>query len=128
MDKLEQVAFVSVGRGVGFGSLGIFTIMISLSFQPALALKCGGLLLLLMLAVLFLKAFRLPYRNYRETEAWLLLDNEDRPDERFAGFVMITALQDAYLWFARWTAGLAAAFLAAAILLNGLGVGSAAVA
>lgn len=127
MEKLHQVAFASVGRAVAFGSLGIFTIMISLSFAPVLALKCGGMLLLAMLALLFLKLFRLPHINHRHTEAWLLLHEEDRPDDRFAAFVMQTALRDAYHWFARWTAGLAAVMLGAAILLDWMGIGAAAI-
>lgn len=123
MEKLQTVAFVSVGRAVAFGSLGVFTIMIALSFEPVLALKSGGLLLLLQLAVLLLKAQLLPYTNYRKTEAWLLLKKDDRPDERYAGFVMKNALRDAYLWFARGTAGFAAVLLAGAILVDWLGFG-----
>jgi hypothetical protein len=125
MEKLQTVAFISVGRAVAFGGLGIFTIMIALSFEPVLALRSGGALLLLQLAVLLLKAKLLPYTNYRKTEAWLLLKKDDRPDERYAGLVMRNALRDAYLWFARGTAGVAVALLAGAILVGWLGVGPA---
>jgi hypothetical protein len=125
MEKLHTVAFVSVGRAVAFGGLGIFTVMIALSFEPVLALKSGGMLLLLQLAILLLKAQLLPYTNHRKTEAWLLLNKEDRPDERYAGFVMKNALRDAYLWFARGTAGVAVALLAGAILFDWLGFGPA---
>lgn len=122
MEKLHQVAFVSVGRAVGFAGLAIFTLAAGLSFDPVMALRSAGLLLTLVLAVLLLKARWQHPAHYRDTETWLLLDKADRPDERFAGFVITNALRDAYYWFARWTAGLAAAAWAGAIVLDGLGV------
>jgi len=123
MERLRQVSFLSVGRAVGFSGLGILTIMVALSFQPVLALKSGGLLLLVLLAVLLWKA-RFPFTNHRYTEAWLLLDKDDRPDERFAGFALKGALREAYLWFARWTAGLASAAWAVALVFELLGIDS----
>lgn len=116
MDKLHQVAFLSIGRGVGFAGLAIATMMVGLSFDPVLAFRSGGVLLLLVLAVLLLKAQRAPFADFRRTEAWLLLERGDRPDEAIAGGAMCTALKDAYLLFARWTAGIAAAVWAAAVL------------
>jgi len=123
MDKLQQVAILSVGRAVGFGALAIVTVMVGLSYEPVLALRTGGVLLLLVLAVLLLKAQRAPFANFRRTEAWLLLDQGDRPEEPIAGRAMSAALRDAYLLFARWTAALAAAVWAAAVLLAWLGIG-----
>ncbi len=108
MEKLRQVAFLSVGRAVGFAGLGIFTLMVGLCFDPLLALRSGGVLLLLLVAVLLLKAHRVEATDYRRTEAWLLLDSSDRPDERFAGRALSAALRDAFLRFAHWTAGVAA--------------------
>lgn len=124
MEKLYQVAFLSVGRGVGFAGLAILILMLGLSFEPVLALKSGGILLLILLAALLLKAYFLPFTNYRDTETWLLLDKADRPDERYAGVVMVTVLREAYLKFAHWTAGLASAVWIAAIALAWLGVGA----
>jgi hypothetical protein len=123
MEKLRQMAFLSVGRAVGFGGLGIATLMAGLSFDPVLALKCGGTLLLLLLAVLLLKA-QLPASNFRATETWLLLDKQDRPDERYAGLLVSNVLRDTYLWFARWTAGLASVLWILALMLAWLGVGA----
>jgi hypothetical protein len=117
MNEVRQAAFVSIGRGVGFTGLAILTIMVSLSFQPVLALRCGGFLLLLLLAVLLLKAQRAPFIDHRSTEAWMLLDKNQRPDERFAGFAIASALRDACLWFARWTAGVAAVVWSLTFLL-----------
>lgn len=123
MDKLREVAFVSVGRAVGFAGLAILTTMVALSFEPVLALKIGGVMLLILLAVLLLKAHRAPLANHRHTEAWLLLDRSERPDDRFAAVVMSAVHRDAYLWFARWIAGVAAIVWTGAVLLAWAGVG-----
>ncbi len=117
MEKLRQVAFLSVGRAVGFAGLAIFTVMVGLSFDPLLALRTGGILLLLLIAVLLLKAQRAATMDHRRTEAWLLLDSGDRPDEHFAGRAISAALRDAFLWFAHWTAGVAALVWGFAIVL-----------
>src|SRR3546814_10381376 len=75
--------------------------MLSLSFDPPLALKSGGILLLLLLAGLLLKAQRVAAADYRHTEVWSLLDRNKRPDERVAGRLVVGALRDACFWFAR---------------------------
>ena len=124
MDKLRQVAFISIGRAVGFSGLAIFTVMIGLSFQPVIALQSGGVLLFLLLAALLLKAQMVQFSDYRNTEAWMLLDRSDRPDEHYAGRAMIAALREAYFWFARWIAGAAALVWAFAVVLSLLGLGS----
>lgn len=121
MEKLQRVAFLSVGRAVGFAGLAIFTLMVGLCFDPLLSLRSGGVLLLLLVAVLLLKAYRVDSTNYRRTETWLLLDSGDRPDERFAGRAVSGALRDAFLWFAHWTAGLAALVWGFAIALMWFG-------
>jgi hypothetical protein len=122
MDKLQQAAFLSVFRAVAFTALAIFTIMVGLSFDPILALKSGGVLILILLAALLLKAHRAPATNHRHTDAWLLLADSERPDEHYAGEVLRTALREAYLRFAKWTAGAAIFVWAGAVLLALTGV------
>jgi hypothetical protein len=122
MEKLRRVAFFSIGRAVAFAGLAIVTVMVGLSFEPVLAFRTGGVLALLLLTALLLKAFR-PFRDHRRTEAWLLLEERDRPDARYAGFVMVTAVREACFWFARWTAGVAAVIWAAALVLAWAGPG-----
>ena len=123
MNNLRQAAFLSVGRGVAFATFGILTVMIGLSYDPVLALRSGGLLLLLLLAGLLLKAQRTRETNYRHTEVWVLLDENDRPDERFAGLAVKVAVREACLHFARWTAGVAVVIWAGAFLVALLRLG-----
>ena len=121
MEKLQQVAFLSVSRAVGFAGLAIFTLMVGLCFDPLLSLRSGGVLLLLLVAVLLLKAQLAASTDYRRTEAWLLLDSSDRPDESFAGRAVSGALREAFLWFARWTAGVAALVWGSAVIVMWFG-------
>ena len=44
MEHMRQVAFETVLRACGFGSLAIFCIMIGLSFEPRVAFQAGGFL------------------------------------------------------------------------------------
>jgi hypothetical protein len=125
MEKLRQAAFLSIGRAVGFAGFGIFVTMVGLSFDPVLALRSGGVLILLVLAGLLLRAQR-PLVNFRHTEAWLLLDRSDRPDERHAAQLLSSALREAYIWFARWTAAIAVLVWVGALLLGAARVGAAA--
>ena len=120
MERLRHVAFISIGRGVAFAGLGIFVVMVGLSFDPVLALRSGGVLLLILLAGLLIKAQHVARTDYRRTEAWLLLDRAERPDESIARY-LTAALREACIWFARWTAGAAAlvwGFAAISTLLN----------
>lgn len=118
MSDVRDAAFLSVGRGVAYAGFAILTLMLSLSFDPVMALKSGGVLQLVLLAGLLLKAQRANVRDFRYTETWSLLDRTKRPDERFAGRVVVDALRDACHCFARWTAGAALATWSAAILLT----------
>ena len=121
MEKLRNAAFVSVGRAVGFTGFGIFTLMFGLSYEPVLALRSGGVLILVLLLALLIRAYRVPRQDFRHTETWFLLPRADRPDERYAGILITAALRDAYLWFARWIAGVAAIVWAGAVLLGWTG-------
>jgi hypothetical protein len=121
MEKLRRAAFLSIGRAVSFSAFAILTVMLGLSFEPVLALQTGGILLLILLVGLLLKAHRSHSADYRRSEAWLLLGKNDRPDERYAREVMGTALREACLWFARWTAGAAAIVWGMALVLNAFG-------
>jgi hypothetical protein len=108
MNELRRVAFLSIGRAVAFSGLAIFVVMTGLSYEPVLALRAGGVLLLLLLAGLLLRAQRFHVSDYRHTEAWNLLDKSKRPDGAAAGKTLTIALREACLWFARWIAGVAA--------------------
>ena len=104
MEDIRRIAFETVLRGCAFASLAIFCIMIGLSFEPRIAFKAGGFLTLLMIGVLFLKAREARTKDYRRTELWLYLTEEQRPPKAYAQYVSATVLRETYLTFAYWTA------------------------
>lgn len=103
-EHIRQVAYEIVLRACGFASLGIFCVMIGMSFDPHLAFQAGGTLTLIMSAVLILKAFEARRKNYRHTEMWLYLAEEHRPPKASAQRISSMVLREVYLTFARWTA------------------------
>ncbi|MCV0395943.1 MAG: hypothetical protein K5872_06770 [Rhizobiaceae bacterium] len=117
MDEIRKVAFNCVARAVGFGSLAIALVMLSLAFQPALALRAGAIMALAMAGILTLKATWVPYQNHRRMEAWLYLDEHSRPAENHAGQIMSNVMGDVYVRFA-----LVAFKVACTLFLASLGV------
>ena len=121
MTAIEQSAYISVGRACGFAGLGILSFMVGLSFEPELAAKSGGGLLLLMTAILVFRAWTSSTRPYKHTETWLMLDEADRPPRGSAQQVIGQALHSAYLWYAQYCAGAAALLWAAATVWSFIG-------
>jgi hypothetical protein len=121
VDRIRTAAEISVGRAVGFGALAVGTVVIGLVFDPVLALKTGGVLTLLMAAILLLKSEQARTRPYRRTEVWLILDRQLGLPEDRAQRMVGEVLHDTYDRYARrclvvavgfWLLGLALQVLA----------------
>ena len=109
MEHMREVAFATVLRACGFGSLAIFCVMIGLSFEPRAAFQAGGFLTTLMAVILVFKAREALTKHYRKTEMWLYLPKEVRPPEAYAQWASSTVLRETYLTFAKWTSVIAIA-------------------
>jgi len=107
VEDMRRIAFETVLRACGFGSLAIFCIMIGLSFEPRVAFQAGGVLTLLMVAILLIKAREALTKNYRRTEMWLYLPEELRPPASFAQQTTSVVMRETYLMFAYWTSSVA---------------------
>jgi hypothetical protein len=103
MEQIRLLAYESVLRACGFGSLAIFCVMVGLSFDARAAFQAGGFLTVLMTLILIYKAWEAPSRSHRRTELWLYLPKELRPPDHVAQWAVATALRETYLMFARWT-------------------------
>ena len=121
MEHMRRIGFETVLRACGFGSLAIFCVMIGLSFEPRAAFQAGGMLTLLMAAILMLKAYEARTKNHRKTEMWLYLPKELRPPASYAQWASATVLRETYLTFARWTAAVAIVMWVAALAFSLLG-------
>ena len=71
MEHMRRIAYETVLRACGFGSLAIFCVMIGMSFEPRLAFQAGGMLTTMMAVILIFKACEALTKNYRKTEMWL---------------------------------------------------------
>jgi hypothetical protein len=116
MEHMRRIAYATVLRACGFGSLAIFCVMIGMSFEPRAAFQAGGFLTTIMALILAYKAREALTKPYRKTEMWLYLPEELRPPEAHAQWASATVLRETYLTFAKWTAAIAVAMWALALL------------
>lgn len=73
MERLDSFADISIRRACAFVGLGAVTIMVALSFDPALAFRTGADIAALLALGLALSAWRTPRRNLRHTEVYAML-------------------------------------------------------
>lgn len=122
MEDIRRIAFEIVLRACGFASLAIFCIMIGLSFEPRIAFQTGGMLTLLMVGILLLKAREALTKNHRRTEMWLYLPKDLRPPEAAAQRITSAVMRETYLTFALWSAKVAAGMWLVALLVSTVGM------
>jgi hypothetical protein len=118
MDHIRALAYETVLRACGFGTLAIFCVMVGLSFNAHAAFQAGGFLTMLMTVVLVYKAWEAPNKNHRRTELWLYLPKDQRPPESHAQWAIATAMRETYLTFAQWTALVAITMWILALLFS----------
>src|SRR3954447_14849528 len=106
---MRRIAYETVLRACGFGSLAIFCVMIGMSFEPRLAFQAGGTLTTLMACILIYKAREALTKDYRKTEMWLYIEKGFRPPEAYAQWPSSMTLRDSYIPFAVCTSGMAIA-------------------
>jgi len=124
MEEIRRVAYESVMRACGFGSLTIFCIMIGLSFNPKVAFQSGAFLTTVMAVILILKARWALTKDYRRTEMWLYLPEKSRPPKAHAQWITGTILRETFLTFALWTSAVAIVLWVLAVLFSLFGVES----
>ena len=122
MDNMRRVAYATVLRACGFGSLAIFCFMVGLSFAPRIAFQTGGALTLLMTGILFLKALEARWKPYRRTEMWLYLTKEERPPAATAQQLTAAVMREAYLTFGMWTSLVAIVMWVLAFIMSVAGL------
>jgi hypothetical protein len=121
MDYMRRIAYETVLRACGFGSLAIICVMIGLSFEPRICFQAGGTLTTLMAGILMYKAREALTKDYRKTEMWLYLPKDFRPPEAYAQWASATVLRDTYLTFALWTSAIAIVMWIIALLFSIVG-------
>jgi len=118
VEYMRRIAYETVLRACGFGSLAIFCVMIGMSFEPRLAFQAGGTLTMIMVLILIYKAREALTKDYRKTEMWLYLEKDFRPPEAYAQWASSTVLRDTYLTFAFWTSAISIAMWVIALCFS----------
>jgi hypothetical protein len=121
MELMRRIAYETVLRACGFGSLAIFCVMVGMSFDPRAAFQAGGTLTTIMALILIWKAREALTKDYRRTEMWLYLPKDFRPPEAYAQWASATVLRDTYLTFALWTSMIAIAMWIIALFFSFVG-------
>ena len=106
MERLEAMADLVIRRAVGFAGLAIVLVVLSLSFQLALALRSGAILVTLVWLILLLKLAYVPSQNMRQSEIWLMVAERHSPD----ALSMQAAMRTAFAARLRWHADRIGAF------------------
>ena len=118
MEQMRRIAYETVARACGFGTLAIFCVMVGMSFEPRLAFQAGGFLTTMMAVILIYKAREALTKDYRKTEMWLYLPKDFRPPEAYAQWASSTVLRDTYLTFAMWTSIVAIAMWVISLIFS----------
>jgi hypothetical protein len=118
MELMRRIAYETVLRACGFGSLAIFCVMVGMSFDPRAAFQAGGTLTTIMALILIWKAREALTKDYRKTEMWLYLPKDFRPPEAYAQWASATVLRDTYLTFALWTSMIAIVMWVIALVIS----------
>lgn len=104
-----------------FGGIAIALIMLSFSFNPALAFRSGAIATMLMAGVLTFKAIAVMSQNPKKTEVWLNLSEGFRPQNRESSQVFRGVLREVYGNFARTSFAIACGFFAVSLGLGLIG-------
>jgi hypothetical protein len=115
---VEQAAQASVGKACGLAGSAIILAVVSLSFDPVLALRSGAMFSLVLSTALVLCASAIARSPGELKGVWLFIDERKRPrpsDDRRA---LDDARRHAMLWFAAWSAIASILFAVAAIGLS----------
>lgn len=117
VERILELAYLSVGRAFLFAVLGIFCATCGLLGWPVMAFKTGALLSSILVVGLVIKAYEIERRPYRRTEVWVLLGKPaEVPPERIQP-VIRGAIRDTCWRFANYAAALSLFFWSAAFLV-----------
>lgn len=118
MGAFRRFAFAAAARDAGFVALTAATLMLAFSFAPALSLSIGANIALLFAVFLILRAVCLRDESIERTEAWLILQPQERPAGDLGRRLARDELQDVLLRFAKAAAGAAIVLYGASLAVS----------
>ena len=118
MGAFRRFAFAAAARDAGFVALAAATLMLAFSFAPALSLSIGANIALGFAVGMVLRAACLSDDGIERTEAWLILQPQERPAGDAGRRLARDELQDVLLRFAKVAAGVAIILYAASLAVS----------
>jgi len=118
MGAFRRFAFAAAARDAGFVALAAATLMLAFSFAPALSLSIGANIALGFAVGMVLRAACLSDDGIERTEAWLILQPQERPTGDIGRRLARDELQDVLLRFAKVAAGVAIILYAASLAVS----------
>ncbi|MGF1649140.1 MAG: hypothetical protein ACFCUN_01665 [Hyphomicrobiaceae bacterium] len=120
MINVEVAALLSVARASGFVVLALFCLLIGTLPDLQFGLSMTGHIAIFVGAFQAWRAWRAPRLVYKDTEAWLMLDQGSRPPPEIAQRVVAEAIREAYVLFARHFAMVGLAMMLTSLVLSSL--------
>jgi len=117
LQRLEDLAEISVARGCGFAAMAIVTFMVGFHGDMMRATQIGGVLTLLLALVLIVRGLAARAHPYKRTELWVLLKPAERPRPEIAQQLIGAVLRDTYLRYGMRAAEVAAGLLMISLIL-----------
>ena len=118
MGAFRRFAFAAAARDAGFVALAAATLMLAFSFAPALSLSIGANIALGFAVGMVLRAACLSDDGIERTEAWRILEPQERPTGDMGRRRARDELQDVLLRFARVAAGVAIILYGASLAVS----------
>ena len=118
MGAFRRFAFAAAARDAGFVALAAATLMLAFSFAPALSLSIGANIALVFAVCMMLRAACLSDDGIERTEAWRILQPQERPAGEEGRRLARDELQDVLLRFARAAAGAAIILYGASLAIS----------
>jgi hypothetical protein len=118
MGAFRRFAFAAAARDAGFVALAAATLMLAFSFAPALSLSIGANIALVFAVCMMLRAACLSDEGIERTEAWRILEPQERPAGDAGRRLARDELQDVLLRFAKAAAGAAIVLYGASLAIS----------
>jgi hypothetical protein len=118
MAAFRRFAFAAAARDAGFVALAAATLMLAFSFAPALSLSIGANIALVFAVCMMLRAACLSDEGIERTEAWRILQPQERPAGDAGRRLARDELQDVLLRFAKAAAGAAIVLYGASLAIS----------
>lgn len=118
MEEIDRLARLSVLRASGFSGLAILMVMMGSAHDVALSFRFGALGLLVLSAAMAIYATAYARRRrVDDTEVWIMMHPEKRPEKSIALRLIVTAMREQLIEKAQWWAWLSLAFLVVSVLI-----------